>query len=68
MTHLAVGLHLRRRLKNADNMTKKVGRLQQKYNRASRYYDISIETVRILANPITHSGFIRSPVSSNAKS
>jgi transposase len=44
LAHLAEGLQLPRRLKNAEKVTEKIGRLRQKYSRAFRYYDISIET------------------------
>ena len=43
LKHLADGLQLPRRLKNAKKVTEKIGRLRQKYSRASRYYDISID-------------------------
>ena len=44
LNHLAEGLQLPHRLKNAKKVTEKIGRLRQKYSRASRYYDISIDT------------------------
>lgn len=44
LNHLAEGLQLPHRLKNANKVTEKIGRLRQKYSRASRYYDISIDT------------------------
>ena len=44
LEHLAAGLHKPRRLKSAEKVCEKIGRLRQKYSRASRYYDITIET------------------------
>jgi transposase len=44
LNHLAEGLQLPHRLKNAKKVTEKIGRLRQKYSRASRYYAISIDT------------------------
>ncbi len=44
LKYLAEGLQTPRRLKNAKKVTEKIGRLRQKYSRASRYYDISIDT------------------------
>jgi transposase len=44
LQHLAEGLHQPRRLKNAKKVSEKIGRLRQKYSRASRYYDITIDT------------------------
>lgn len=44
LTYLAEGLQIPRRLKNAKKVTEKIARLRQKYSRASRYYDISIDT------------------------
>lgn len=44
LEHLAEGLHKPRRLKSAEKVCEKIGRLRQQYSRASRYYDITIET------------------------
>jgi transposase len=43
LKNLAEGLQLPRRLKSAKKVTEKIGRLRQKYSRASRYYDINID-------------------------
>lgn len=44
LQHLAEGLHLPYRLKSAKKVCEKIGRLRQKYSRASRYYDITTQT------------------------
>jgi len=44
LKHLAEGLHRPHRLKSAKKVCEKIGRLRQKYSRASRYYDITTET------------------------
>ena len=44
LQHLAEGLDQPRRLKSAKKVCEKIGRLRQKYSRASRYYQITLET------------------------
>ena len=44
LAHLAEGLHLPHRLKNAKKVCERIGRLRQKYSRASRYYEITTQT------------------------
>ena len=44
LDHLASGLKLPRRLKKADKVHQKIGRLRQKYSRASGHYKIDVET------------------------
>jgi len=43
LQHLADGLDKPRRLKNAKKVCEKVGRLRQKYSRASKHYEIEVE-------------------------
>jgi hypothetical protein len=44
LDYLAEGLAIPRRLKNAKKVCEKIGRLRQKYARASRHYEITTET------------------------
>ena len=44
LERLAEGLPLPRRLKSAKKVCEKIGRLRQKYSRASRYYEITMQT------------------------
>jgi transposase len=44
LNYLAEGLHKPRRLKQAKKICEKIGKLRQKYSRASRYYEITTET------------------------
>ncbi len=44
LQHLAEGLDRPHRLKSAKKVCEKIGRLRQKYRRASRYYDITTQT------------------------
>lgn len=43
LKYLSDGLHIKRRLKRYDRVLTRIGRLRQKYSRASRYYDIQVE-------------------------
>ncbi|SMN02256.1 hypothetical protein SPONN_675 [uncultured Candidatus Thioglobus sp.] len=43
LDHLAEGLDKPRRLKNAKKVNEKIGRIRQKYGRASKQYEISTE-------------------------
>jgi transposase len=44
LQHLADGLDKPRRLKRAKKVCEKIGRLRQKYSRASRFYEITTQT------------------------
>ena len=44
LQHLADGLNKPRRLKSAKKVCEKIGRLQQKYSRAARFYEITTQT------------------------
>ncbi len=42
LKHLEAGLHIKRRLKKYDKVLEKIGRLKQKYSKASKLYKIDV--------------------------
>lgn len=52
LKHLEAGLHIKRRLKKYDKVLEKIGRLKQKYSKASKLYKIDISKDKKSGNAV----------------